>query len=186
MNNSISCWSSFGGLGAEPASVPMDVRLYRSPSDDRSDASTFRVVAKPVVRLTDVTPSNERKDALRLALPVIEMVTKVATAAFDPNLIAPISSLVRTQSSEWALRLADLGLSEASQVDLVVMPSVHPTTAGGIQFEWHRKGFDLEIEVLPSGQARAYVEAPEAEPIEADLSQGWQPVEDALRAVLVK
>ena len=32
-------------------------------------------------------------------------------------------------------------------------PSVVPTSIGGVQVEWHRNGLDLELEVMPSGDA---------------------------------
>lgn len=35
-------------------------------------------------------------------------------------------------------------------------PSVVPTSAGGVQFEWHRSGFDLEIDVEPNEPATVW------------------------------
>lgn len=40
----------------------------------------------------------------------------------------------------------------------VATPSVAPTTTGGIQFEWHQGGWDIEIEVFPDGRAIAWGE----------------------------
>lgn len=40
----------------------------------------------------------------------------------------------------------------------VAVPAVAPTTVGGIQFEWHRGGWDIEVEVTPSGHAIAWGE----------------------------
>ena len=40
----------------------------------------------------------------------------------------------------------------------VATPSVAPTTTGGIQFEWHQGGWDIEIEVFPDGRAVAWGE----------------------------
>jgi len=37
-------------------------------------------------------------------------------------------------------------------------PSVVPTASGGLQAEWHRKGFDLEIEVCSASRFDAYFE----------------------------
>ena len=35
-------------------------------------------------------------------------------------------------------------------------PAVVPTSAGGIQFEWHRKGIDLEIEIEALGRVHYF------------------------------
>jgi len=32
-------------------------------------------------------------------------------------------------------------------------PSIVPTSAGGLQIEWHRPGVDLELEIAPNGNA---------------------------------
>lgn len=40
----------------------------------------------------------------------------------------------------------------------VATPAVAPTTAGGVQFEWHQGGWDIEVEVLPNGRAVAWGE----------------------------
>lgn len=36
--------------------------------------------------------------------------------------------------------------------DIVPMPSIVPTSSGGIQLEWHESGTDLEVEITPSGE----------------------------------
>lgn len=40
----------------------------------------------------------------------------------------------------------------------VPMPQVHPTVGGGVQFEWHCRGWSVEVEVTPSGQTIAWGE----------------------------
>jgi hypothetical protein len=35
-------------------------------------------------------------------------------------------------------------------------PAVVPTVDGGVQFEWHEQGIDLEIAVAPGGRGRAF------------------------------
>lgn len=40
----------------------------------------------------------------------------------------------------------------------VATPAVAPTTAGGVQFEWHQGGWDVEVEVFPDGRAVAWGE----------------------------
>ena len=38
----------------------------------------------------------------------------------------------------------------------VPLPAVVPTGVGGIQFEWHKSGIDLEVEIDPSGQVQGF------------------------------
>lgn len=40
----------------------------------------------------------------------------------------------------------------------VAAPAVAPTTTGGVQFEWHQGGWDIEVEVFPDGRAVAWGE----------------------------
>ncbi|MFH1920396.1 MAG: hypothetical protein ABIP48_10990 [Planctomycetota bacterium] len=37
-------------------------------------------------------------------------------------------------------------------------PAIVPTASGGIQIEWHMSDIDLEVEILPTGQASWYGE----------------------------
>lgn len=48
-------------------------------------------------------------------------------------------------------------------------PSVVPTSVGGIQFEWHKGGMDLEINVAPTGDALFEFEATNRQEIEGRL-----------------
>jgi len=38
------------------------------------------------------------------------------------------------------------------------VPSVVPTSSGGVQIEWHTKGIDLEVEFVTSSRLRAFFE----------------------------
>jgi hypothetical protein len=49
---------------------------------------------------------------------------------------------------EAAIRLLSLFMT-----DKCPLPSLVPTSAGGVQIEWHTKGVDLEIEIAPDGSA---------------------------------
>ncbi len=51
-----------------------------------------------------------------------------------------------------ALVRADL-LLKALQAIQAVEPFICPCNDGGIQLEWHRNGFDIEIEIAPDGTA---------------------------------
>ena len=35
---------------------------------------------------------------------------------------------------------------------LATEPAMVPTSKGGVQLEWHDRGFDVELELLPDGQ----------------------------------
>jgi hypothetical protein len=53
---------------------------------------------------------------------------------------------------------AAIGLLSLFMADHSPLPSLVPTSAGGVQVEWHTKGVDLEIEVAPDGVAFAQLE----------------------------
>lgn len=40
---------------------------------------------------------------------------------------------------------------------LIEPPHLVPTSKGGVQLEWHAQGFDIEIEIHPSGRVAVYV-----------------------------
>lgn len=42
--------------------------------------------------------------------------------------------------------------------DNVPMPAFVPAVRGGIQLEWHLRGLDIEVHVLPAGNCRASIE----------------------------
>ena len=50
-----------------------------------------------------------------------------------------------------ALAKADLFLN-ALQAIQAVEPSIVPTNHSGIALEWHRNGYDIEIEISPEGE----------------------------------
>lgn len=50
-----------------------------------------------------------------------------------------------------ALEKANL-LLRALQAIQAVEPWIIPCGGGGIQLEWHRNGFDIEIEISPEGE----------------------------------
>src|SRR6266571_2089414 len=50
-------------------------------------------------------------------------------------------------------------LVNAMQVD-TPRPAVVPSPSGGLQFEWHEQGVDLEVEALPGGRFAAYFGVP--------------------------
>ena len=53
--------------------------------------------------------------------------------------------------TQFALAEAQLLLKALSGIQ-AVDPSVVPCSNGGIQLEWHRNGYDLEIEISPEGE----------------------------------
>lgn len=108
----------------------------------------------------------------------------IAVAQGDEVFALAVSPMVRQEAVRLAFRFAELGLESARDADEVVMPSAHQSSAGAVQFEWHRKGIDLEISVLPSGQIEAYLEREDREPGEFDLSAGMSDIMQELNAVL--
>lgn len=66
---------------------------------------------------------------------------------WDGHSASPIDADILIQAWRWLRKL-----SRAIRVP----PSVVPTIAGGLAFEWHRPGMDLEIELSPAGQYVSY------------------------------
>ena len=61
--------------------------------------------------------------------------------------------------SEKAARHAITFLVQAaSAIPNIAAPAVVPTVRGGLQLEWHRQGFDFEVEFGPDGPASWYAE----------------------------
>lgn len=60
----------------------------------------------------------------------------------------------------------------------VPAPDVHPTVRGGVQFEWHQAGWDIEMECLPSGRVIAWGE-------ERQSREGWEGDLPAVREHLI-
>src|SRR6266446_3552997 len=103
MNEAVSCWGAFDVSPAAPSSSPTRLAFWRST---RNEAKEIRVVAKPVTRIFEAEPADEQRQALRLALPIIQSVASLANASFDPNLVAPVSLLVQNQATQWAVTFA--------------------------------------------------------------------------------
>lgn len=124
--------------------------------------------------------------SVTLAAPLIERIQLSADAVLHgAQVIAAASSaLVRQEAARLALLFAERGLELNADPDEVVMPSVLHAPSGAVQFEWHRKGVDLEISVLPSGRIAGYVECEGQEPREVDLSAGMWEIESELNTVL--
>lgn len=62
--------------------------------------------------------------------------------------------------------------------DSTPSPSVVPTSAGGVQLEWHRGGADLEIEVPRKGELSIYFEDENGErEFSVDLKRHQEPLE---------
>jgi hypothetical protein len=178
----------------EPVGASMSSDTYspfrpETELDRQSNAKRyFAAPAAPTTRLIDVEVRNTEMEAARVALPLINTITKLArdTSEAHRDNMKPISPLVFDEAVRWAQIVVRAGLAVANQ-DQISLPAVIRTQAGGIQFEWHRKNLDLEIEVGPNGQGQAYLEdAAVGEPIEADLAEGLGRIQAALEIVLVR
>jgi hypothetical protein len=55
-------------------------------------------------------------------------------------------------------------------------PFVVPTTAGGLQFEWHRPGLDIELNVRAAAHVEFFAEAAGGLPIEKELTVDFRSV----------
>ena len=148
----------------------------------------MRLVTPPVTVLSDLESRKFSQQRIFLAMPLIERIDAFSQPVpfFQVDEIPPISPLVSKEAVNLAVIMAEIGLGQAQNESEVVMPSVHPTVAGAIQFEWHRHGVDLEIEIHPSGEISAYVEEPGKDPVELPLTLGLKAVHTVLRTVLLR
>lgn len=53
--------------------------------------------------------------------------------------------------TQFALAEAELLLDALERIQ-AVEPFICPCSNGGLQLEWHRNGYDLEIEISPEGE----------------------------------
>lgn len=63
-------------------------------------------------------------------------------------------------------------------------PSVVPTSRGGIQFEWHTRGMDVEVEFLTPSRFRVYCENQgTGQSFESEISRDLTPLINAINAI---
>ena len=66
-------------------------------------------------------------------------------------------------------------------------PWVVPTSDGGVQIEWASSGFEIEIEIFPSGPAQILIVEPSGEesemPASADSTEIWSQLHDRIAAM---
>lgn len=179
-------------FSAEPAGGSMSFDAYspfRPETELDRQASAKRYLAAPAApsaRLIDRDVRNSELEAARIALPLINTITKLARVEPQGRNMTPISPLVFEEAVRWAQIVVRAGLDAGTAAEQIALPAVVRTREGGIQFEWHRRNLDLEIQVGPNGHGQAYLETPDGEPLEADLSDGLGPIAGALHEVLVR
>lgn len=81
-------------------------------------------------------------------------------ARLEPGWDGPQSEAISDMSliaAQWFLR--------ASMRDTTVPPNVVPTRTGGVQFEWHARGLDVEVEISRDAAVNVYI---------ADLDSGTE------------
>lgn len=87
---------------------------------------------------------------------------------------------ISVEVAEYGLKaLAGLGLSKAKP------PAVVPTTAGGLQFEWHTRTRHVELEFEKPGAFSLYVERRDIEDMDPYFSEFGEDISEA-REVLSK
>lgn len=79
------------------------------------------------------------------------------------------------------------GLARDLLSDGVPAPAVVPTSAGGVQLEWHTRGIDLEIEVHEDGRVSAcFADQRTGAAWQLDEVSGVGPLRDALREMAAR
>ena len=124
------------------------------------------VIQVPIARGNDWLPAiTERLNEL-LALPA--------------NWDSYGSRTISVPAATTALQLLRSVLSAGKPI-----PSIIPTSYGGIQIEWHRNNADLEISVFPDGKVLAYFEdESDNPPQQADLARSPDRLMSFLERVL--
>jgi len=145
-----------------------------------------KVLLPKIDLLSDDLARKHEIRAFAVARPVIEKIAGFAELhhGWYAEEFAPISKIVLEMAADQALEFAELAISRNGLLAEVVMPDTLPTTEGGIQFEWHHKGLDLEIELLPSGRKYALLEREGQPPVELDLSAGFAEIAEELADLL--
>lgn len=96
--------------------------------------------------------------------------TFAAKPAWLQAAIERLTSLVRLEPGLDSYRAKSIDPQRAQQVLSALLevmkpetplPSIVPTTDGGIQLEWHRNGIDLEIEPVSPNRIEYYVRKPD-------------------------
>jgi hypothetical protein len=142
-------------------------------------------VVGPVIHTIEDKDRSLARRCMAVASPIVEQIQRCSSPVLNGEVVVAeaASVLVRQEAMRLAVEFACEGLDATGDEDEVVAPSVHQAQTGAVQFEWHRKGIDLEITVQTSGEISGYVERDGAEPVELDLSAGLSPVLQELRAV---
>jgi hypothetical protein len=156
------------------ATVPWRRTAQTAPVESRISAKrrSRHVMQLPTGFVTVVVPA-EADEPVWL-LPVLEKLADVGSLPENWNSYGARSITAQTVAA--ALRLLSLIMS-----DVMPLPSVVPTSRGGIQLEWHTRGVDLEINVSPGGGYTASFEDLRGSQWSGDVTSDLSP----LRAVLV-
>jgi hypothetical protein len=100
-----------------------------------------------------------------VALPDQSTVTPNPSPAWMPKIFRRIFSFASLEvgwNSYGAPRIDRRAIQSAGGLLVVISdlatpaPSAVPTVSGGVQFEWHQNGIDLEVEILASGRVSVF------------------------------
>jgi len=143
-------------------------------------------VIGPATFLSEDKDRAFERQCMALVSPLVEKIQAFSSPVMNgADVVAAAASLlVRQEAVRLAVEFVRVGLEASHDQDEVVMPSVHQAQSGAIQFEWHRKGIDLEIALVPSGEIVGYLEREGREPKELDLAAGVAAITQELRTVL--
>ncbi len=100
-------------------------------------------------------------------IPTVERLASLLD--LEPNWDSYGAPRIDPATADAALRIALEAMRDDSPI-----PSVTPTTKGGIQFEWHTNGMDLEIEIISPKRVLFYFENNDTGDVEeSEFTHDW-------------
>lgn len=144
-----------------------EVTLRKIPSPAMSESESWPISELGARTTADWhTEANERSYQIRLGPRIVRIET--TTAELPKWLLGVVAELnkIADLPSNWdsydALPVPQRTLEHALQVIAQLMdidtlpPQVGATVDGGVEFEWHRNGMDLEVQILAPFQVHMY------------------------------
>lgn len=137
-----------------------------APSEYRNDPFGFTEPSMPEPRWLDQPLTLRVRSGDRIPIFAAAVRTLTTLSALPPNWDSYGAARIRPAAVQTALRLlASVAPSH------VPAPSIVPTSAGGIQFEWHTSNADLELSINGEGNVDAFLDVHDGQTWEGPLAE---------------